>query len=338
MSARRPVEIVGGGLAGLALGRALRRQDVPVVLHERGHYPRHRVCGEFIRGLSPATIAELELAPLLAAAVPQRSIAWFLRDEPLRTQRLAQPAFALSRYELDAKLADDFTRAGGELRLDSRLDPQPAEGRVLAIGRATDPQSPWLGLKLHVRGLALARGLEMHLGEQAYVGLCALPGGTVNVCGLFRRRELARPPAQLLSAYLDACGLPALATRLAAAEPVAGSSTAMAGLVFGEAAQPAPCVGDTLGMIPPFTGNGMAIAFESARLAIEPLVAWSQHEIEWAVAVAQLRQHLARRFGARISAAVACHPLLLRPRPQRWVARAVQHHALPLDALTRLLS
>ncbi|MBA4136611.1 MAG: hypothetical protein C0518_04770 [Opitutus sp.] len=338
MNRARPVEIIGGGLAGLSLGLALRRRGVPVVLHERGAYPRHRVCGEFIRGLPPATIVELELAPVLAAARPHRHIAWFWRDENLRTQRLSAPAFAISRHTLDATLAENFQRAGGELHTASRIDPLAAEGRVLAHGRPTDPRSPWLGLKLHVRGLPLACGLEMHLGEHAYVGLCELPDGAVNICGLFRRRELTRPAPELLGAYLEAAGLTTLATRLAAATPVEGSHAAMAGLLFGRHASIAPSLGDALGMIPPFTGNGMAIAFESARLAADPLAAWAHGEGNWPAALGELQRRLARRFRTRLSAATACHPFLLRPEPQRWVARAARHHALPLAALTRLLS
>ena len=59
----RGVEIVGGGLAGLSLGLALRRAGVPVTLHEAGEYPRHRVCGEFIAGLDERTRARLGLDP-----------------------------------------------------------------------------------------------------------------------------------------------------------------------------------------------------------------------------------------------------------------------------------
>ena len=51
MKSLQPIEIVGGGLAGLSLGLALRQQDIPVTLFEAGSYPRHRVCGEFITGL-----------------------------------------------------------------------------------------------------------------------------------------------------------------------------------------------------------------------------------------------------------------------------------------------
>src|SRR5882724_2878130 len=55
----RSIEIVGGGLAGLALGIGLRRHGVPVIIWEAGHYPRHRVCGEFISGRGQETLVRL---------------------------------------------------------------------------------------------------------------------------------------------------------------------------------------------------------------------------------------------------------------------------------------
>ena len=72
----RLIEIIGGGLAGLSLGIALRRAGVPVALHEAGAYPRHRVCGEFIAGLEGSTIERLglvRLPPTLARNVGYNS-------------------------------------------------------------------------------------------------------------------------------------------------------------------------------------------------------------------------------------------------------------------------
>ena len=55
----KEVRVAGGGLAGLAVAAGLRRQGVPVVVDEAGSYPRHRVCGEFVSGVSGETLERL---------------------------------------------------------------------------------------------------------------------------------------------------------------------------------------------------------------------------------------------------------------------------------------
>ena len=42
------VAIIGGGLAGLALANDLAMRGRKVVVFEKGNYPRHKVCGEYI--------------------------------------------------------------------------------------------------------------------------------------------------------------------------------------------------------------------------------------------------------------------------------------------------
>jgi flavin-dependent dehydrogenase len=339
MSSLRPIEIVGGGLAGLSLGLALRGENVPVVLHEAGRYPRHRVCGEFITGLGAGTVARLGLQPLLAAALRHREVEWFHGDRSVRTQRLPRPALGLSRHALDARLAAAFVAAGGDLRLQSRLaDPAPQPGRVLATGRRRS-RSPWLGLKLHAIGLPLRHSLELHLGENAYVGLSRVEGDRVNVCGLFRRRELAAKNGELLLAYLRACGLSALAARIDAAVRDPESFCAVAGVAFDprvSSAAPA-ALGDACAMIPPFTGNGMAMAFQGAELAVEPLLGYARAELPWDVACARLQCDLRRNFRVRLASAGLLHPFLLQPSQQRWLSALTRSRLLPLRPLYTLL-
>ena len=61
------------------------------------------------------------------------------------------------------------------------------------------------------------------------------------------------------------------------------------------------CIGDTLTMTPPVTGNGMSMAFESAELAVEPLAAYSRGKLNWS----QARRQIARRCDAAFSRRLA---------------------------------
>jgi flavin-dependent dehydrogenase len=335
MNAARPLEIVGGGLAGLALAGALRRAGAEVTLFEAGSYPRHRVCGEFIAGLSARTSARLGLAPLLADALRHREVAWCRDGSPIAVQPLPSPALGLSRYALDARLAEAFTAAGGDLRARTRVtDLSPRPGRIFATGRRAG-SSGWLGLKLHALGLTLRRDLEVHLGDDAYVGLSAVEDGRVNVCGLFRRRRIAAPGALVLPAYLRAAGLGALADRLALAEVDPESLCAVAAVAFDRRvpAQDRVCLGDACAMIPPFTGNGMAMAFQSAEAALTPLLDYARGRSDWAAARQAIHAALRRRFRLRLASAGALHPYLLRPPRQRWLMAMSRAHLLPLRPL-----
>src|SRR5437667_9155702 len=103
MNPPRTITIVGGGLAGLTLGIGLRQHSIPVVICEQGHYPRHRVCGEFISGRGQETLRRLGLLELVtkAGAHHARSAAFFTKRTRIGTVSLPQPALSVSRFRLD---------------------------------------------------------------------------------------------------------------------------------------------------------------------------------------------------------------------------------------------
>jgi flavin-dependent dehydrogenase len=334
----RPLEIVGGGLAGLSLGLALARRRVPVTLYEAGTYPRHRVCGEFIAGLDPETVAMLGLGETLADALPQQSVQWFVQERAMRTDRLPRPALGISRHQLDARLAEAFAAAGGRLRTSTRCESEPAHGRVFATGRRRGGNE-WLGLKLHARRVRLAADLEVHLGAEAYIGLSHVEEGAVNICGLFRRRDGTAhtgPPVERLFSYLHAAGLSQLAQRLRAGDLDQDSFCAVAGLTF---APPLPAradtleIGDTWAVTPPFTGNGMAMAFQSAAAVIEPLLAYAHHLLDWPKTCALAQRLLRDRFQRRLRIAGAMHPFLLQPKRQKVLGMLHRANLVPFRPL-----
>ena len=68
-------------------------------------------------------------------------------------------------------------------------------------------------------------------------------------------------------------------------------------------------------MIPPVTGNGMSMSFESAELALVPLAAWSRGESSWNEA----RQKIARDCDAVFAR---------RPAWAKWLQRIILTPAL----------
>src|ERR1700682_4017395 len=119
MAAPKPITIIRGGLAGLTLGIGLRQLKVPVTVWEAGHYPRHRVCGEFISGRGQETLSRLGLRELIehAGAVNSAPAAFFSPTQSTPPRPLPARAICLSRFTLDQLLANEFQKLGGELRI-----------------------------------------------------------------------------------------------------------------------------------------------------------------------------------------------------------------------------
>ncbi|HTY88950.1 MAG TPA: hypothetical protein VMB80_16000 [Candidatus Acidoferrum sp.] len=321
----KPVTIVGGGVAGLTVGIGLRQRDVPVTVWEAGHYPRHRVCGEFISGSGQQMLARLGLGGALEAAGAQKAetAAFFSLDRSTGSRTLPRRAIGLSRFKLDALLAEKFRELGGQLLEGRRREAADfGEGMVRATGRHAQAEADgvrWFGLKAHARGVPLAADLEMHISSRGYVGLCRVEGGKVNVCGLFRRRSGEPDRVEDRQEWLR--GLPGapLRQKMAAAEFDEGSFCAVAGLSLRPCSavnREDCCLGDAITMIPPVTGNGMSMAFESAELALEPLAGWSRGEISWTDARRQIARACDAAFARRLVWAKWLQRLLLAPALQ----------------------
>jgi flavin-dependent dehydrogenase len=309
MTSARPITIVGGGLAGLTLGIALRQREAPVTLCEAGNYPRHRVCGEFICGGGIDVLRGLGLYGkfVAAGAVEARSAAFCSAGRAYRPKALPRAALCLSRHTMDQLLADEFRQLGGELRERERFTgTEYGAGRVRATGRRLETHRAkvkWIGLKAHACRATLATDLEMHFVPGGYVGLCRLAGGVVNVCGLF---AVPGPVPQLATHWREFLRGPAgsvLRERLHSAEFADESFSAVSGLSLrpAKAENASECrVGDALTMIPPVTGNGMSMAFESAGWAAEPLAAYSRGERTWEEARFEVAQRCDAGFARRL--------------------------------------
>lgn len=327
----KTVTIIGGGLSGLCLGIGLRQRDVPVRILEAGNYPRHKVCGEFLSGKGRDVLRDLGIEPRLTGSREAVDVTFSLGSRSTNVRRLPSPALCISRWKMDASLAEMFTDLDGELVTSHRETAEAAEGTVRATGRRPQAEEGgWrlFGLKAHALGVTLRSGLEMHFTRRGYVGLCAVEDGRVNVCGLFRSRE---PVPQLARDWRDwLSGEPgsALHSTLSAArwDDDSFSSVAALGLARRSALQNEEIrIGDAVTMIPPVTGNGMSMACESAACAIEPLAAWSGGEQSWEQTRERIAGRLDSGFAPRLRTAAMLQRAVIEP-----AARFALFHAVRL--------
>ncbi len=330
----KAVTIAGGGLAGLALGIGLRRCGVPVTVHEAGSYPRHRVCGEFLNGEAERVLFNLGASGALDRAISHRTTAWFCGNRRIFTSDLPASTPGISRHSLDLALKSLLVSAGGTVVEHSRQPAQAREGFVWCAGRRP-VRGDWVGLKCHARGLPLRADLEMHLGRGGYVGLAGVEDGAVNVCGLFRRRKDLGGRGALIG-HLRACGLDEVADRLEAAALDPASFSAVAGFQTGWQGQAALSLGDACALIPPFTGNGMSMALESAEIATAPLGEYAAGK-DWESVIRAIRNSVRRRFATRMFAARVAHPFLTTGSGQAFLATVSRCGFLPFRMIFHLL-
>jgi menaquinone-9 beta-reductase len=323
MSSKQTITIIGGGLAGLSLGIALRQREVPVRLFEAGAYPRHRVCGEFLCGNGLEVLRQLELhqAFLTAGAMEARQVSFHSTHHSYHPKSLTRPALCLARHVMDDLMAKRYQQLGGKLYERERVVSSGGQpGVVQAMGRRIHPDHAgpqWIGLKAHARSVCLTADLEMHLVPDGYVGLCQLSGDTVNVCGLF---AVSGPVPKLAERWPDFLRGPAgsiLRERLARAEFIPETFSAVSRLDFRPAMGKVDLecrVGDAWSMIPPVTGNGMSMALESAALAAPTLAAYSRGDISWDQALLTIADLRRAGFARRLRWAGWLQSLLLHRR------------------------
>jgi len=335
---KRKMTIIGGGLSGLALANGLRMSDVPVEVLEAGRYPRHRVCGEFLTSLSSCTLEGLGISDCFHDAVPHNNTVWFRNGQVIRQYDMPVPAMGISRHALDLRLADMLVKRGGTIREQTRGDPEAREGRIFATGRAPTAKG-YFGLKGHWRGLETAADLELHLGRHAYVGLSSVETGCVNVCGLFRSVSTGEydSPMERFHATLREHDLVYLSDRLRSSSFQAGSFCSISGLSYGHLArQPANIIGDRHRMIPPFTGNGMTLAFEKAYRILPLVIEYAEGKLTWDQFLEQSSKLSRKGLNRRYVYANLLHPFLLKPSLQSILCHFSRFRLVPFAGLYRL--
>jgi flavin-dependent dehydrogenase len=298
-----PVVVAGGGLAGAAVASLLARAGRPVLVFEREDKPVDKICGEF---LSAEALGHLERIGLDVQSLGGHRIDRFRLVLGSRVVQCDLPftGLGLSRRVLDEALLRHCVQSGAQLRRGRKLhfvdvshglhlretdgEVFTAETVFLATGkhdvnrlrRKASHVPDLVGLKYHLhlspaQQAALSGHVEILLLNDGYAGLQMVENGVANLCLLVGRRTFVQAGGtpEALMENLNR-NTPHLAARLAGSVSLFARPLSIAQVPYGFMHKPGPDdpermfrLGDQIGVIPSFTGDGMSIALHSAVVA-----------------------------------------------------------------------
>jgi flavin-dependent dehydrogenase len=297
--------VIGGGPAGSVAACELARAGRRVVLLEREREPRHKICGEFLSIEAQGALTAIGIDPAALGGAPI-DLVRLVHGDAIAESPLPFRAFGLTRRILDEALLDAARAHGAEVVRGARvrrLDPADDGFQIgadgigdlqaatvfLATGKhdlrgckrdTAGARDDLVGFKTYFRlsppeRRALEGAIEVILFAGGYAGLQLVEGGLANLCLLVeadRFEALGKSWDALFTDLLATC--PHLAQRLGDAKPVLERPLAIARVPYGFLHRPATDdhdglfrLGDQAAVIPSFSGDGMAIAMHSGRLA-----------------------------------------------------------------------
>lgn len=299
------VVVVGGGISGSCIAKALAEKQSRTALIDRRAFPRHKVCGEFLSPEAQSTLQALGLTETIVSLHPTRIERAQLIFEQGGEIELPIPgdAWGLSRYIMDEALHTAAMQSGVQLHLSTTVTgiEQHGKGYTVRTKQGTDTnlfharaviaawgansqisnaghrpdaaascQQAYIGVKTHYAGLRMDSVIEMYFFDGGYLGLCPIEDGSVNAAALLNRSEFVKAGKSVLSILEAAIQRNRrLAERLATAVPVHDTQAAIAPVYLQHKPTPwngLPRIGDAAAMIAPLCGDGMSMALRSAAL------------------------------------------------------------------------
>ena len=339
------VIVVGGGPAGTSAAISAARCGASVLLLERGRFPRHKVCGEFVSAESLGLLTNLldgHYATLLQNAVRIPKARLFLDGRILQTA-VHPPAASIARLDLDAALWHSAGTAGVDVRpqvtvqniagagpfrilttageFDARALVN-ASGRWSNLGRLPtegDHREKWLGLKAHFAGPPDEPSVDLYFFDGGYCGVQPVhvsgenaSAGRVNASAMVRA-DVASTLAEVFTQH------PALHERSRRWSPLS-DPVSTSPLIF---RNPQPehngilMVGDAAGFVDPFVGDGISLALRSGTLAARCLAPFFAEETSLPDAAAQYRQLYEQSLLPVFRSSSKIRQMLKLPRPVR---------------------
>jgi len=330
------IAIVGAGPGGSTLAALLARRGFSVTLIDRDAFPRDKLCGEF---LSYDALPIIEALGIDLGGAPEITRCRVVGRHRTYAFDFPHPARGVSRMLLDDALyrravalgAQSVTAtATGVSRDGVTFEGGTVHARVVAgawgrwgrfdqqLGRAfvRDRSHRNFGFKRHYRGDGAKGVIELYSFAHGYLGVNDVEGGITNICGLVHARRLqghkGRWDAFVETIRAEEQPLDAMYARYAPAQDGFLSSDPVIFRARSAVEEGIFMIGDASGVIDPLTGNGMAMAMQSALVAA-PFIADALNGGDRKQIEDRYRARHAELFGRRITWSRRVAFLLSRP-------------------------
>jgi menaquinone-9 beta-reductase len=335
--------VIGGGPAGTSAAITAVRSGARVLLLERGRFPRHKVCGEFVSPESLALLRDLLQSSDLLDHALRITQARFFIDHHILHAPIEPAAESIARLNLDFALWDSAHQAGVEAKPQTTVQHITGDGPftvttsighyetravVNASGRwsklnvslpATgNGEGKWIGLKAHFSEPATPASVDLYFFDGGYCGVQPVcldedrGRSRINACAMVRA-DVASSVSEVVELH------PALRARAVHWQQLM-NPISVSPLVFGT---PRPAwnsillVGDAAGFIDPFVGDGISLALRSGALAAQCLIRFFAGEISLPQAISQYADQYQRQFASVFRSSSSIRRMLRLPRPVR---------------------
>ncbi len=304
------VIIIGGGLAGLCNAIHLSKLGKKVLLIEKNEYPKHKVCGEYISNEVLPYLDFLEVNPFDFGAVRINKFQLSTTKSNIISAKLPLGGFGISRYTLDLVLSEKAKENGVMILQDTVLDVTflkdffqvetkqnsifTSKIAIGAFGKRSlldvkmgrnfiQKKSPYLGVKIHVKGNFKEDLVALHNFKGGYCGVSKVENNAINLCYItnyatFKKyKNIADFQEQVVfkNNFLKEI--------FHNSEAIFEKPLSISQISF-ETKKPVEnhilMCGDSAGMIHPLCGNGMSMAIQSAQLASKLILNYFNGEIE----------------------------------------------------------
>lgn len=330
---KHPVVILGGGLAGLALAIDLKRNGVSTLVIEKGSYPRHKVCGEYISMESHDYLVGL-CPELKKYSLPQISNFRLSSVGGIEINlHLELGGFGVSRFLLEDLLYRQALSSGVEVLTDTRAlavnfcesekrfqivlnDDTIVHASMVcnATGKKSNFETKikagylnktnYVGVKYHVHLKREPCSIEIHNFNGGYCGISNIENNKSCLCymansALLNKHHNSIPEMEQMELFKNRN----LASIFNTAEFLTETPLTISGINF-RIKKPVSdgvfYLGDAAGCLAPITGNGMSMALRSASTLTRNIVANKATEFPFREIASDYTHFWNQEFSTRI--------------------------------------